>query len=49
MANGYQLKSPKAEENKKGLSNLVLKKILDYSRSLEVKKGMNQTMLIHLN
>jgi len=49
MANHYSTKSPAAQESKKGPSKNSIYQILNYSRSLEVKKNRKESFLVHLN
>jgi hypothetical protein len=49
MLKKYQEKNSVVQECKKGPSQSSLKFILAYSKSLQVKKGRDETVLIHLN
>ncbi len=49
MLKKYQEKSSLVQESKKGPSLSVIKNILAYSKSVEVKKGKNDNFLIHMN
>ncbi|MEX1190647.1 MAG: hypothetical protein WEA99_01655 [Brumimicrobium sp.] len=49
MANRYETFTPTAQEVKKGPNLNTLKNILNFSRSLEVKRTKQESVLIHLN
>lgn len=49
MANRYETLPNVAKEVKVGPSNSVLRNILNYSKSIELKQKGNRTILVHLN
>ena len=49
MANSYSKTAPGMVEDKKEPSNSALQFILNYSKSVEVKKSKQESVLIHLN
>lgn len=49
MANRYETLPNAVKEVKVGPSNLVLRNILNYSKSIEYKQKRNRTILVHLN
>lgn len=49
MTNRYETFTPSAQEFKKGPSINTLNNILNFSKSVEVKKTKKESLLIHLN
>lgn len=49
MANSYSKTAPKMAEGKQGPSQTTLQFILNYSKSVEVKKVKQESLMIHLN
>lgn len=49
MANSYSKTAPEMMEDKQKPSQTTLQFILNYSRSIEVKKTKQESLLIHLN
>jgi hypothetical protein len=49
MANSYSKTAPEMTEGKQQPSETALHFILNYSKSVEVKKTKQESLLIHLN
>ena len=49
MANSYTETAPEMAEGKKGPSQSTLQFLLNFSKSIEVKKTKQESLLIHLN
>jgi hypothetical protein len=49
MTNRYETLPSVAKEVKVSPSNVVLRNILNYSKSIEYKQKGNRTILVHLN
>ncbi len=49
MANSYSKTAPKMVEDKYKPSQTALQFILNYSKSVEVKKTKRESVMIHLN
>ncbi len=47
--NSYTKTAPEMVEDKKGPSQTTLQFLLNYSKSLEVKKTKQESLMIHLN